>query len=633
MLVIVLLLIGWLWPAPVQAQQLWSGILEPTRAIDWTVTGVQGGIPARSTICATIDPYTGSAAAINSAIASCPAGQVVKLNAGTFVLSSPISWGGRSFVTLRGAGAQSTTVQFSGTTTCFYGTANVCMSNPNFPYADSGGPTNGGQALNVTLVDWTAGYAQGTTVVTVSNGSVVPGAGGMVFLDQQAETADPSNDTTPFVTCSDPWKIGVCNSGRGVGRGVHEGHRVVSKSGNQITITPPLAFTNFRAAMTPQMWWISGTTFEGSSLEDMTVENLGTDTLHFSIVQVRGCIGCWVKNVRSIKSGRAHVGIFESMFVTVESGYQYGSVNTNGASTTYGVECVQCYFSRIQNNIGQSITAPYIMNGGVGNVIGYNYGIRSIYDEAGPNAQFMLQHIFPSHAASAGLNLVEGNEANGVNLDLAHGTSALMTVFRNRFLGMNPGLSDNQNTVAFANIAFVRQTNAVGNVLGTSGYHTNYESSRGPQGVQGMSNVSVYYLGWPGSGEQLTGPGYDSRVASSMLRWKNCDYATNTCRSLTAEVPAGHLTPSSALPPSFYMVSKPSWFGSVAWPPIGPDVTGGADPRGWAKHIPAEVCYRTVMGGPSDGTGAVLPFNPTTCYGGVSSDTTPPAAPKGITVK
>ena len=633
MWVIVLLLVGWLWPIPAHSQQLWSGILDPSRAVDWTMTGVPGGIPSRTTICATIDPYTGSASTINTAIASCPAGQVVKLNAGTFNLSDSIIVSNKSNVTVRGAGPNQTFLRFSGVSSCMYGQANVCIANFNFPYANGGGETAGGQTLDVTLVNWTAGYAQGSTVLTVSNGAVVP-VGQIVFLDELGDSTAPNDNVTPFVSCAPQYILGAtaCTSGRG-GRPIHEGHKVVSKNGNQITITPPVAFTNWLASRSPQMWWMTGSTFESSGVEDVSVENLGTDSLQFSLVQIRGCIGCWVKNVRTIKSGRDHIGVVESIFSTVQSNYLYGSVNPNGGTTTYGVELIESYFCRVENNIGQSMTTPFIINGAAGNVYSYNYGIRSIYDETGPNSLFMIGHLFPTHAATVGMNLWEGNEANGLVLDLAHGTASLTTIYRNRLLGLNPGNPDNQNTIPFENIAFIRLTNAVGNVLGTSGYHTNYESSQGPQGVTGDPNHTIWYLGWPGSGEQISGPGYDARVLGSLLRWKNCDYATNSCRSVLAEVPAGHLTPSSTLPPSFYLLSKPGWFSSVSWPPIGPDVTGGADAKGWAKHIPAQVCYSTVMAGPSDGTGAVLAFNPASCYGASSSDTTPPAAPQNVSVR
>src|SRR5437870_12782730 len=73
---------------PLQAAP-WSGILSPSRATDWSQAGVTGGIPNRTTICATLNPGA-TAAQINSAIASCPNGQVVQLGAGSFNLASPI---------------------------------------------------------------------------------------------------------------------------------------------------------------------------------------------------------------------------------------------------------------------------------------------------------------------------------------------------------------------------------------------------------------------------------------------------------------------------------------------------------------------------------------------------------------
>ena len=71
--------------SPVAAHaQAWSGILSSSRATDWSRPGVAGGVPNRTTICATLDPGA-TAAQINSAIAACPANQVVFLDAGTKV--------------------------------------------------------------------------------------------------------------------------------------------------------------------------------------------------------------------------------------------------------------------------------------------------------------------------------------------------------------------------------------------------------------------------------------------------------------------------------------------------------------------------------------------------------------------
>src|SRR5436190_20113219 len=75
--------------------QFWSGVIDPSRAVDWSVAGVSGGIPSRTGICATLNPGD-TAAQINNAIATCPGGQVVFLNAGTYNLSSGIAFNGKS---------------------------------------------------------------------------------------------------------------------------------------------------------------------------------------------------------------------------------------------------------------------------------------------------------------------------------------------------------------------------------------------------------------------------------------------------------------------------------------------------------------------------------------------------------
>jgi hypothetical protein len=56
------------------------------------------------------------------------------------------------------------------------------------------------------------------------------------------------------------------------------------------------------------------------------------------------------------------------------------------------------------------------------------------------------------------------------------------------------------------------------------------------------------------------------------------------------------------LPPSLYLAGKPSWFGSVAWPPIGPEVSGMVSP------LPAQLCFEASNLG-SGGT-----FDASKCY-------------------
>ena len=72
--------------------------------------GIPGGIPARTTVCATLNASSygngtvDATAGIQAAINACPAGQVVKLSAGDFLVNGaePITL--NKGVVLRGAG-------------------------------------------------------------------------------------------------------------------------------------------------------------------------------------------------------------------------------------------------------------------------------------------------------------------------------------------------------------------------------------------------------------------------------------------------------------------------------------------------------------------------------------------------
>src|SRR5213080_1945585 len=113
---VMLLLVG--IPSLAHAQR-WAGIIDRSRAVDWSAgnQGIAGGIPNRTTICATLNPGA-TAGQINSAIAACPSNQVVFLNAGTYALNAGLIFNGKSNVTLRGAGPDRTFLVFTGAVGC-----------------------------------------------------------------------------------------------------------------------------------------------------------------------------------------------------------------------------------------------------------------------------------------------------------------------------------------------------------------------------------------------------------------------------------------------------------------------------------------------------------------------------------
>src|ERR1700676_709181 len=224
--------------------QAWSGILDASRAIDWSapVVGIQGGIPSRTTVCATLNPGA-SSSTISAAIAACPAGQVVFLNAGAYALSSGINFGGRNNVTLRGAGPGSTILNFNGGDGCYGQGGDVCMANSTgFWEGNAATQPGGGNAA-----DWTAGYARGTTQITLSSTSGLT-VGSVLILDQANDASDTGGT---FVNDDMTYSQQGGAPGRninGVDYDQQQFVTVTAVSGNSVSISPGLYMNNWRAS-------------------------------------------------------------------------------------------------------------------------------------------------------------------------------------------------------------------------------------------------------------------------------------------------------------------------------------------------------------------------------------------------
>jgi hypothetical protein len=283
----------------------------------------------------------------------------------------------------------------------------------------------------------------------------------------------------------------------------------------------------------------------------------------------------------------------------------------------------------MENNIGEQVAVPFMINSDCeGCVVSYGYSINDLYTAS---SNWMMQGIF-LHSLTSNI-LLEGNVGSGTIGDLFHGTHNFITMFRNRFDGhqANNGVTTSGNTNPLKIYPYSRYFNLVGNVLGTSGYHTSYQYTTSPE--QGAGDTSVMVLG---TGPATCCMGGDPLVASTLMRWGNYDTVNNAVRFVNGEVPSGlslYLNPlpaSQSLPASFYSSTKPAWFGSVAWPPIGPDVAGGNIPNvgGHANLNPAGVCFVNLMKGPTNGTGGPLSFNANTCY--ASGSAQGPAPPTNV---
>jgi hypothetical protein len=564
-----------------------QAIIGAQRMIEWSQAGVPGGIPKRTAICADLYPGV-TATEISDAIAACSNG-VVYLNAGTYVLSSGISFGGRSHVTLRGAGPDRTTLVFTGSVPCGGVPANICVHGTSTIWS--------GEVPAANVRQWTAGHAKGATHLTLNSTNGLE-RGSILVLDQRDDVAD-----TGGVMVSDGPGFSIEGGAPGrPDRTQQQFVRVIAIDGNEIAVSPAIHMPNWRASQQPQAWWWGGpaATVVMNGVEDLTVDHGAapeTSGIKFS----NAYLG-WVKNVKSLNARRNHVWLYQAARIEVRDSYFYGT--KNAASQSYGVELFTTSDDLVINNIFQRVTAPVMTGTSAGSVIAYNFMTDMYYFIP----TWMMAGLQGSHDAGTGMNLFEGNVGNSFLMDLYHGTGNLATLFRNHLTGTEPGKLG--NTIPISIWGYNRLVNIVGNVLGTPGYHVVYENSS--VATPGIPDRSIYVLGYVGVGETvLPGLTYDSLVASTLLRWGNYDYATYTTHWNAGEIPAGSAVPSGqTLPASLFLFSKPGWWGGTPWPAIGPDVLGGQDPAGHVHKIPAQSCYDN---SPKDGNG-ILVYNANNCY-------------------
>jgi len=579
--------------APTQAQT----IIDSTRRIDWSAAGVAGGIPNRTATCATFSPGA-TAAQINSAIASCPAGQVVALNAGTYNLSTGLVFGGKSNVTLRGAGANRTFLTFSGFNSCGGLNAAVCfLGNPGWEGNFAGGPVN-----------WTGGYAQGSTQLTLSSTNGIA-TGTVLILDQ----LDDASDSGGIYVCDTAGKCSLEGGAPGrAGRHQQQHVKVTGVAGNTVTVAPGIHMPNWRASQAPQAWW-TGSQDDMDGVEDLSIDNASSGgTTGFGF---HNAYNCWLKGVRTMNGNRNHVWFQLASHIQIQDSYFYGTQNAQ--SQSYGVEVFMSSDSLIMNNIFQHITTPLMIGPTSGTVFAYNYSIDNYYSTA--SSWQMTQLSF--HDAGVDMVLIEGNDGQGFEADTFHGSGNMATAFRNVWSGREG--SKTANTAPVHLMAFQRYFNVIGNVLGTPSYHSHYEDAA----TSGSNaDTSIFLLGWSHQGGTTdSNVPSDPRVKATLLRWGNYDTVNGSAQWNSSEVPsalgqfANAVPSTNTLPASLFLPARPAWFGAVAWPPIGPDVTGGQDPTGHAYKIPARLCYEKTAQ-----SGGILNFSAASCYAaGVGAPTAP----------
>jgi len=527
-------------------------IIPPDRRTTWN-PGIAGGVPARADVCATVNASTyGNGAAdatagIQAAIDACPAGQVVRLSAGDFLVNGDHPITINRGIVLRGAGPSAT--RLMKTTTA---------ANPVILVGERW-PQEAGSA------NLTANAPKGATSVQVASAGGFS-VGQLVVLDEITDDSYVYWGTDSAAQPGGPARGWFTRYDRPVGQMLE----IASISGNTISFTTPL-HVDFDTVQTAQVTRYTipyGAKFAG--VEDLYVRGGQDDNITVSFAMYS-----WVRNVESDMSMGDSIGLDSSFRCVVRDSYFHDTPNPFPGGAGYMLSfAMYTADSLVENNIFINGNKVMVMRAsGGGNVVGYNY-FDNGYIESYPG--WMETGMNASHMTCPHFELFEGNQAFNIDGDDTWGGAVYNTFFRNHATGKRRSFSDIDSRRAIGLMYGHYFYSFVGNVLGTP------DQNPAPAGgfayedlwPWGDDPVPMWRLGYTPK-DWSARP--DARVVGTVHRHANFDYATNSVHWANGYI--------RTLPNSLYLAGKPSFFANNPWPWV--DATGATK----LHALPAKVRF------------------------------------------
>jgi hypothetical protein len=511
-------------------------IIPDDRKIDWSYAGIPGGIPERTSVCATIDSavYGNGTAdatdAIQNALDSCPDGQVVYVPEGTYIVNGTIHL--YDYDTLRGAGPGKTILKHAG------GWSRSLVDMRGSIYY---------QLATLHKTHDVVEANKDSQVITLSSTSgIMPGDILLINQLNDNDIVDPVGVEGKCTYC------GYENGDRVLGQLVE----VTAVDGNQVTLNLPLHWT-YDTDLDPWAYQVDAYAMvRYAGLEDLTLTQDNPE-VEF-VIEMDGAQYSWVKNVEIKNIQRRGMWIIDSLQNEVRECYVHIGIDGYGRDRGYGIFLdIHSSNNLIEDNVLSTIDGGGIMTGGgaSGNVIAYNYLHDILFDDP----WWLIASPSINHNPHPKMNLWEGDIGTKAEADIIHGSSSHNTIFRSQLKGwQSESITTRNNAVEIA--AKNTYMNVVGSVLGTPGKSNRYEVLPG-QPYDDWSDKVIWVLG-VGSGVN------DPNVAATLLRHGNYDYVSNSV--VWDPGIANH-----DIPDSLYLGGKPEWWcQETRWPPIGPDVDG-----------------------------------------------------------
>lgn len=514
-------------------------LLPRARRTEWR-PGIPGGVPRSTKTCWTLDAtafgdgVADATAAIQTALDSCPLGQAVVLPAGTY-RTTGVVWLRRGVV-LRGEGPRTTRIR-----------------------RDGAGGDRGGVVLRIgngaafgEVVSVTADVPLGDRRLPVSSTDRFR-PGDFVHVDER-------DDPDRIVTGDCTWFKRMDGT---VARSVGQRAEIASVEPDAIVLATPM-HAPLHARLRPEVVRLSPQPVRDAGIEDLYVTGgVGAN------VDVQSAAYSWIRNVESDAVWGRHVSLSGCYRCVVRDSYvHHASHGYASGANAYGISLnSQTSDTLVENNIVDHLNKPVTFEAsGGGNVVAYNYVDDPVLGQM-PTWQELA--IDGAHCSHPHQELVEGNWAPHIGAAATHGNASGLTFFRNFASSRARTVVHVGNVEAVQLDAGMRDMNVLGNVLSAPGIGARYEPTPDPRtpGTYAWRTLTwpppkVYLLGGWARGDSPQN--FDERVAATLLRHGNFDYATR-------RVLWDPRVPGRALPASLYLSERPDFFGDERWPWVEPE--------------------------------------------------------------
>ncbi|HLA76451.1 MAG TPA: glycosyl hydrolase family 28-related protein [Vicinamibacteria bacterium] len=548
-----------------------AAIVPAGRLTTWN-PGIPGGIPARTTVCATINASTygngtsDASAGIQAAIDACPTGQVVRLSAGNFLVNGADPITINKGIVLRGAGPNATKLRKTS-----------AAASPVIVIGERWVD----EAASVNL---SVNAPKGATSVQVASTSGFA-VGQVVLVDEKTDNSYVYWGADPASQPGGEARGWFTRYDRPIGQMVE----IATISGNTVSFTTSLHIALDTAHQAQLTRFAIPYGAKHAGLEDLYVRGGGDDN-----ITIRFAKYSWVRNVESDWSLGDSIALDRSFSCVVRDSYVHNAADPypggNGYLLSIGEYTAD---SLVENNIFINGNKVMVMRAsGGGNVIAYNYFDNGYIEN---NPDWVETGMNASHMTCPHFELFEGNQAFNIDGDNTWGGAVYNTFFRNHATGKRRGgvpgvpLADTANRRAVGLMWGHYYYSFVGNVLGSAGQTPAPYSAFAYEDVFPWADdpVAMWRLGY---NPEDWNAAAEARVVSTTHRHGNFDYVTNTVKWTTGY--------DQTLPSSLYLTSKPGFFGSLPWPWVNPS---GATKL---ATLPARARYDA--GTPNAGTDAIF---------------------------